>query len=139
MEKIALIAAATVGGAVLGAFLGPYIAKLGTKVAAKLGLSGTKSIKLSSDSLWKKFSSHMFSKDHMKKGIMNLGKSQKGIFNSVIKIVKSKLHLAIDEPNQINTIMNGFKVSIRFFIQNGQVTSINLLMGGSTLLGHLIS
>lgn len=139
LKKIALIAAATVGGAVLGAFLGPYIAKLGTKVATKLGLSGTKSIKLSSDSLWKKFSSHMFSKDHMKKGIMNLGKSQKGIFNNVIKIVKSKLHLAIDGPNQINTIMNGFKVSIRFFIQNGQVTSINLLMGGSTLLGHLIS
>ena len=36
-KKWALISAATVGGAVLGAFLGPYIAKLGGKVVAKLG------------------------------------------------------------------------------------------------------
>lgn len=33
-RKAALIAAATVGGAALGAFLGPYIAKLGSKIAA---------------------------------------------------------------------------------------------------------
>ncbi|PWM21747.1 MAG: hypothetical protein DBX53_05115 [Clostridiales bacterium] len=37
-KKWALISAATVGGAVLGAFLGPYVAKLGGKVAAKLGI-----------------------------------------------------------------------------------------------------
>ena len=34
----ALVSAATVGGAVLGAFLGPYVAKLGSRVAAKLGI-----------------------------------------------------------------------------------------------------
>ena len=33
-KRAALIAAATVGGAALGAFLGPYIAKLGSKIAA---------------------------------------------------------------------------------------------------------
>ena len=33
-RKAALITAATVGGAALGAFLGPYIAKLGSKIAA---------------------------------------------------------------------------------------------------------
>ncbi len=37
-KKWALISAATVGGAVLGAFLGPYVAKLGGKVVAKLGI-----------------------------------------------------------------------------------------------------
>ena len=37
-KRWALIAAATVGGAVLGAFLGPYVAKLGSSVAAKLGI-----------------------------------------------------------------------------------------------------
>lgn len=37
-KKWALISAATVGGAVLGAFLGPYVAKLGSSVAAKLGI-----------------------------------------------------------------------------------------------------
>ena len=36
-KKWALISAATVGGAVLGAFLGPYVAKLGSSIAAKLG------------------------------------------------------------------------------------------------------
>ena len=33
-KKWALVSAATIGGAVLGAFLGPYVAKLGSKVAA---------------------------------------------------------------------------------------------------------
>ncbi|MBE6806166.1 MAG: hypothetical protein E7526_06635, partial [Ruminococcaceae bacterium] len=37
-KKWALISAATVGGVALGAFLGPYVAKLGTSVAAKLGI-----------------------------------------------------------------------------------------------------
>ena len=37
-KKWALISAATVGGAVLGAFLGPYLAKIGSSVAAKLGI-----------------------------------------------------------------------------------------------------
>ena len=41
-KKWALISAATVGGAALGAFLGPYAAKLGGKVAAKLGMNVTK-------------------------------------------------------------------------------------------------
>ena len=42
MEKAAIIAAAAAGGAILGALIGPYIAKLGSKVAAKLGLTGAK-------------------------------------------------------------------------------------------------
>ena len=37
-KKAAVIAAAAVGGAALGALLGPYVAKLGGKVAAKLGI-----------------------------------------------------------------------------------------------------
>jgi RHS repeat-associated protein len=41
-KKAALIAAATVGGAALGAFLGPYVAKLGSQVAAKLGIQSAK-------------------------------------------------------------------------------------------------
>ena len=41
-KKWALISAATVGGAALGAFLGPYVAKLGGKVAAKLGIKTAK-------------------------------------------------------------------------------------------------
>ena len=43
-KKWALISAATVGGAVLGAFLGPYVAKLGSSVAAKLGIKAVPKI-----------------------------------------------------------------------------------------------
>ena len=37
-KKWALVSAATVGGAALGAFLGPYVAKLGSSIATKLGI-----------------------------------------------------------------------------------------------------
>lgn len=37
-KKWTLIFAATIGGAVLGTFLWPYVAKLGSSVAAKLGI-----------------------------------------------------------------------------------------------------
>lgn len=41
-KKKALIAAATVGGAALGAFLGPYAAKLGKKVISAVKTAGKK-------------------------------------------------------------------------------------------------
>lgn len=41
-KKWALVSAATVGGAVLDAFLGPYVAKLGGEIAAKLGIKTAK-------------------------------------------------------------------------------------------------
>lgn len=43
-KKWALIAACGVGGAALGAFLGPYVAKLGSQIMAKLGIQAAKSI-----------------------------------------------------------------------------------------------
>ena len=43
-QKWALVAAATVGGAVLGAFLGPYVAKLGNTIAVKLGIKTTRTV-----------------------------------------------------------------------------------------------
>jgi hypothetical protein len=45
-KKWALMAACAVGGSVLGAFLGPYIAKLGTEVATYLGIQAAKAIPL---------------------------------------------------------------------------------------------
>ncbi|WP_195465395.1 RHS repeat-associated core domain-containing protein [Faecalispora jeddahensis] len=41
-KKWALISAATVGGAALGAILGPYVAKLGGQISAKLGIQSAK-------------------------------------------------------------------------------------------------
>ena len=59
-KKWALISAATIGGAALGAFLGPYVAKLGGKVAAKLGIktAGRQVVKRSFSQLIKDISSN---------------------------------------------------------------------------------
>jgi len=41
-KKWALISAATIGGAALGAVLGPYVARLGGQISAKLGIQSAK-------------------------------------------------------------------------------------------------
>ena len=42
-------------------------------------------IKMSSSNLWKRSAKHIFSKAHIKDGIMKLGGSQKSIFNKIYK------------------------------------------------------
>ena len=57
-KKAAVIAAAAVGGAALGALLGPYVAKLGGKVAAKLGIKAVtkQTAKVGNGTNWKTLS-----------------------------------------------------------------------------------
>ena len=140
-KRAALIAAAAVGGAALGAFLGPYVAKLGAKIGAKLGIKAAvkTTVKASSKNLWKNSASHIFSKSHMKNGIMQLGKSQKSIFNSLYKVVNSNLTNAVNGSNQIHTTINGVKTTIRFYVSNGQVQSIDAFTGWATrIIGKLL-
>lgn len=140
-RKAALIAVATVGGAALGAFLGPYVAKLGSRVAAKLGLkvAAKQTIKMSSSKLWKGSAKHIFSKQHIRDGIMRLGSSQKSIFNKLYKVVNSYLPNAVNGSNQIHTTINGVKVTIRFYVSNGQVQSIDAFTGWATrIVGKLL-
>ena len=140
-KKWALISAATVGGAVLGAFLGPYVAKLGGKVAAKLGIrtAAKKVIRISSNKLWKVSSRHIFSKDHIRNGIMRLGGSKKTIFNKIYKVVNSNLSNAVNGSNQIYTTINGVKTTIRFYVSNGEVQSINAMTGwAARIIGKLL-
>ena len=140
-KKWALISAATVGGAALGAFLGPYVAKLGGKVAAKLGIKtvAKQTIKMSSSKLWKGSAKHIFSKDHIKNGIMRLGGSQEAIFNKIYKVVNSNLANAVNGSNQIHTTINGVKTTIRFYVSNGEVQSINAMTGWATrIIGKLL-
>ena len=140
-KKWALISAATVGGAALGAFLGPYVAKLGGKVAAKLGIKtvAKQTIKMSSSKLWKGSAKHIFSKDHIKNGIMRLGGSQEAIFNKIYKVVNSNLANAVNGSNQIYTTINGVKTTIRFYVSNGEVQSINAMTGWATrIIGKLL-
>lgn len=65
---------------------------------------------------------------------MQLGKSQKSIYNSIFRIVKSKLGMAANGANEIRTTINGIDTTIRFFVSNGQVTSIDAFIGFSSVV-----
>ena len=104
-RKAALIAAATVGGAALGAFLGPYIAKLGSKIAAlttgtaKIGTSFGKIGKLVKyrkiTANWEKTTSYAFRRmaergmsKSMVEGIVKNGKVLQQSANKFVYITK---------------------------------------------------
>lgn len=128
--------AATVIGAVCGALIGPYVAKAGGKIAAKFGIktAAKKTIKMSSSKIWKASAKHIFSKKHIRGGIMQLGKSQKAIFNSIYNIVKSKLGVAVNGANEIHAVINGVDTTIRFFVSNGRVINIDAFVGFSSVV-----
>ena len=140
-KKWSLISAATVGGAVLGAFLGPYVAKLGNQLAASLGINtiAQQCIKISSSTLWERSSKHIFSQYHIKNGIMQLGNSQRDIFNKLYEVVSSNLADAVDGSNQIHTTINGIRTTIRFYVSNGEVQSMDAFIGWATrVIGKII-
>ena len=140
-KKWALISAATAGGAMLGAFIGPYVAKAAGNVATKLGIKtiAKQTIKMSSSKLWKGSAKHIFSKAHIRDGIMSLGRSQRSIFNQLYKIVNANLANAVNGSNQIYTTINGVKTTIRFYVSNGQVQSIDAFTGWATrIIGKLL-
>ena len=83
--------------------------------------------------LWKGSAKHIFSKDHIKNGIMRLGGSQEAIFNKIYKDVNSNLANAVNGSNQIHTTINGVKTTKRFYVSNGEVQSINARMTASDL------
>ena len=104
-RKAALITAATVGGAALGAFLGPYIAKLGSKIAAlttrtaKIGTSFGKIGKLVKyrkiTANWEKTTSYAFRRmaergmsKSMVEGILKNGKVLQQSANKFVYITK---------------------------------------------------
>ena len=104
-KRAALIAAATVGGAALGAFLGPYIAKLGSKIAAlttrtaKIGTSFGKIGKLVKyrkiTANWEKTTSYTFRRmaergmsKSMVEGILKNGKVLQQSANKFVYITK---------------------------------------------------
>ena len=140
-KKALFIAGVAAAGAALGAFLGPYMAKLGGKVAAKLGIktAAKQTIKMSSSKLWKGSAKHIFSKDHIRNGIMRLGNSQKAIFNKLYEIVNSNLVNAVNGSNQIHTTINGIQITIRFYVSNGEVQSLDAMTGWATrIIGKLL-
>ncbi|WP_152416940.1 polymorphic toxin type 35 domain-containing protein [Paenibacillus sp. PAMC 26794] len=104
-------------------------------------LSPTAKISFKSD-LFKRYESHVFSQDHIKKGIMKLGKDRLSIFNSVTskigQVDPSKIKIG---SNQMFTKINGHEVTIRFFAdKNGTIINVDAFMGKTTrLLGNQIN
>jgi len=91
--------------------------------------------------LWSRYEGHIFSADHIKNGIMDLGKDRNSIFNSIISKINgvdiSKIKVG---SNEIRTTINGHVVTIRFNIdENGTIKSINAFKGTSgRVVGNLI-
>jgi hypothetical protein len=86
---------------------------------------------------------HVFSEDHLRNGIMNAGHDKTQIMQSISDTIHnaSQRGLLRAGPNQIETIINGMKVTIRaFFDQQGKLMKINAWPGISARkLGNLIN
>ena len=82
----------------------------------------------------KKFIDHICSNDHRAKGIMKLGRDELDIANKIANKVRiaDSMGLLQEKANQFVTNINGFEVTIRVFIQNGKITSLNGFMKTTT-------
>ena len=70
---------------------------------------------------------------------MKLGSSKWVIFNKAFQIVLSKISQAVEGSNQIHTVINGYKVTIRFRLNNGVIQSFDIFMGWATrIIGKLL-
>lgn len=75
----------------------------------------------------KKLKRHIFSDDHQRKGIMDLGPTKEAINDKFIEIIKKAdaKNLLKEGPNNIVTEINGKTVTIRAFIKDGHVINYN--------------
>ena len=88
----------------------------------------------------KKISKHVFSDKHMKKGIMKLGKSKEDILNKFLSIALSTSKHWEEGSNEIRTVINGIKATVRFYVHNGKITNFNGFVGYSgKVVGKLIN
>ena len=87
-----------------------------------------------------KISEHVFSKDHVKNGIMNLGKSKSEILDKFFDVAKSTSDKWVEGSNEIRTIINGSNTTIRFYVENGVIINLDGFVGfSSKVIGTLIS
>ncbi len=108
-KKAALIAAAGIGGAALGAFLGPYVAKLGSSVATRLGIKSIPKMGSQIGRLGKLVkNTKPVIKGYTKHGVLRI--TQRGITKSMVRnIVKSGYAISQSGGNTL------------FFTQSGVV------------------
>lgn len=77
---------------------------------------------------------HIFSADHIKSGIMDLGNTRKAIMKSGLDIVEEMngKGLIKEGATQIRTTINGFKSEIRIFVKDGKLINLDMFKGQST-------
>ena len=71
---------------------------------------------------------------------MQLGGTQREIFDKILNVISPNMAQAVNGSNQIYTTINGIKVTIRFFIKDGTIISLDAFVGWTPrLLGNLIN
>ena len=127
------------GGIISGASYGAT--KAVQAIAAKSSAGKAVEKKLVSDNInMDKISEHVFSKDHVKNGIMNLGKSKSEILDKFFDVAKSTSDKWVEGSNEIRTIINGSNTTIRFYVENGVIINLDGFVGfSSKVIGTLIS
>jgi hypothetical protein len=89
--------------------------------------------------LFDRYATHIFSKAHIRDGIMKLGYSKRNIFDKGINIIQGKMVQAVNGSNEVRTTINGIKVTIRFYLSDGKIRSMDMLVGWSSrVIGKLL-
>ena len=89
--------------------------------------------------LFDRYATHIFSKAHIRDGIMKLGYSKRNIFDKGINIIQGKMVQAVNGSNEVRTTINGIKVTIRFYLSDGKIRSMDMFVGWSSrVIGKLL-
>lgn len=92
------------------------------------------------EELFEGFEKHAFSKDHVKNGIENLGLSHRELFDSVYGDMLTKLDQAVEQSNQFYTMIGNTEMTVRFYVSNGEILSINAMVGrAERVIGKLLN
>lgn len=89
--------------------------------------------------LFDRYATQIFSKAHIRDGIMKLGYSKRNIFDKGINIIQGKMVQAVNGSNEVRTTINGIKVTIRFYLSDGKIRSMDMFVGWSSrVIGKLL-
>lgn len=136
-----------VGGGALGAVAAPAVVSATGVAGISVSSAGITGIVAGGTTLlpalldlYNRSVSHIFSNDHIKKGIMQLGTDKIDIFNKIINITNKHSDKWDVGSNEIRTVINNIEVTIRFNVVDNVIRSINAFVGYSErVIGNLIN
>ena len=130
------------GGAIAAyAVTGSAVASTGSVIAGvgAVGTVATSSTVPILQDIYNKKAAHIFSQDHIKDGIMQLGNDQVSIFNNIVTIINDCSSKWAAGSNEIHKAINGIDTTIRFYVENGEIINIDAFVGISNrVIGNLI-